>query len=303
MSEDFEALPRALQIHVDEAFDAAVKSKHSIGSSRIGQTHPPAVANSESAGGFIIESDDRRDGFAPTETSDGRPSDDDLIAISLIPSALQYLDLPPDDEDVLKVFRNAAGGWSAATRTDGSDIGDEERGGTVSRKDWRAVCAVIIGGHESEDAAGGFLIDGENSPVQGNSICEGFEGEDGEDGDNEDEAYQASSLNSSLSTRYVSDTDSDEYLAEPSSAKTKTKTSDRKPKQTPVAISHATPTPRQKQASLDAFALFFPSSPSLSDNDLATKRIMFKDIARVAGLLKEKIKAEEVCAFFTSTST
>ena len=86
----------------------------------------------------------KRGGFLPPEPSsadDGELEDDtraDAIPFSAIPSALQALDLQPDDEDVLAVFRNAATGW-------------ENKGGSeddahllVGRKDWRAVCAALL---------------------------------------------------------------------------------------------------------------------------------------------------------------
>ena len=301
MLEDFEALSRALQIRVDDAFNAAVNSK----SIRPSSSKSTASANPELAGGFDVESDDPPGNFIPPKANNTHPLDGDLIPLSLIPSALQFLDLPPDDEEVLEVFQNAAGGWGAPS-TDGVFIAShegEER--VITRQDWRAVCAVIIGDPREEDTAGGFLIDKEQTapagveenPLHGKEIEERRnEEEEIDDGDNDDddEAYQESSL-SFLSSGQGSDAASDEYNVGPSSLKGKSKSSNRKSKRTSASISYGTPTSHQKRASLDAFALFFPSSLPLTDADLSTKRLMFKDIVRVAAMLKEKIKAEEVC--------
>ena len=298
MSEDFEVLSRGLRIQVDEAFDAALKSNTLIGLSSTKRSKSDSATNSGfacgQAGGFDIECDDPLRGFIPSKANNIQPSDDDLIPLSLIPSALQFLDLPPDDEDVLQVFYNAAGGWSGAPRTDGIFFtNDEKHGRTVTRKDWRAVCAVIIGDRKGEDVAG-VVIDEEQTPLPGvkESSLQVEDSEDEKNGD-EDEAYEESSLGS-LSSGQASDSDFDEYTAEPP-PQAKPKSRGRKSKHTSASMSYSTPTSRQKRASLDAFALFFPSSLSLTDDVLTTKRLLFKDIVRVAAILKETINAEEVC--------
>ena len=65
-------------------------------------------------------------------------------------SALQLLDLPPDDEQVLAVFPNAASGWGGSDR----NTADEDALG-VLRKDFFAVCAILFkpGADESVDSA------------------------------------------------------------------------------------------------------------------------------------------------------
>ena len=57
---------------------------------------------------------------------------------------------------------------------------------------------------------------------------------------------------------------------------------------------------RQKQTCLSAFALFFPD---IDLDELPNKRIMIKDLQRVAGLLKEKLKAEEMVEMLETFST
>ncbi|CAE6434125.1 unnamed protein product [Rhizoctonia solani] len=77
----------------------------------------------------------------------------------MVPTALQMLDLPPDDEDVMNVFRNAATGWesrpgASRRRESGSDnevVVDKDAGLSVSRADWRAVCAVLLSQKDDED--------------------------------------------------------------------------------------------------------------------------------------------------------
>ncbi|KAF8531331.1 hypothetical protein JB92DRAFT_3138871 [Gautieria morchelliformis] len=307
-SEDFEVLSPALKIQVDKAFDAALRSRLSTGSSRKVRRERTTAAISESAGGFVIESDDSPGDFiiesddppgdyiAASKGNNLQPLDDDLIQLSLIPAALQFLDLPPDDEEVLQVFRNAAGGWGGVTRThEAFPTPDEDEGGTVTRKDWRAVCAVILGDREDKDGMGRFLVDEEQLAGMQEGLSDEAEIEDEEnDGDeDQDEAYEESSL-SSLSSGHDSDPEYEEYTGGASSSKSKSKSNRRNLKRTTASISRDTPTSRQKRASLDAFALFFPSSPPLTDADLAMKQLMFKDIVRVASLLKEKITAEEI---------
>ena len=73
-TETYYTLPRYLQRRIDRAFNS--KDLSAAGS----------------GGGFI-------------------GTDSDGIPLSSILKVLQSLDLPPDDEEVLAVFRNAASGW------------------------------------------------------------------------------------------------------------------------------------------------------------------------------------------------
>ncbi|KAG8740994.1 hypothetical protein FRC12_015826 [Ceratobasidium sp. 428] len=76
-----------------------------------------------------------------------------------IPSLNKMLDLPPDDQEVLTVFRNAASGWEnprPRRPKPGSDDDkmeveeDKDAGLSVSKEDWRAVCAVLLGQQQEE---------------------------------------------------------------------------------------------------------------------------------------------------------
>ena len=186
------------------------------------------------------------------------------IPLSLIPAALARLNLNPDDQDVLQVFHHAASGWS-------SSQSHNEQG--VSRKDFRAVCAVLLDSEPSPsapDGGGGFIIEDEGGgfiPTTDNL--------------DDSDAYQES----------ISSDDSDyadEYIhAGPSKPSKRPRIANDDPPHSKTLSSH------QKQQSRLAFSLFFPD---VADDKLHEQRIMIRDIIRVAGLLKEKIKAEEVCS-------
>ncbi|GAB1527921.1 hypothetical protein RhiTH_011109 [Rhizoctonia solani] len=107
------------------------------------------------------ESDGEGGGFVKDDQGEREASeeeDHDSIPLSMIPTGLQMLDLPPDDEEavtivpsVLSVFRNAATGWETRPgirrrRSDSDDEGavDKDVGLSVSWPDWREVCAVLL---------------------------------------------------------------------------------------------------------------------------------------------------------------
>src|SRR6266498_1739508 len=90
------------------------------------------------------------------------------IALDLIPSALQRLDLPPDDEDVLSIFRNAASGWTSSSIK--PLVLSDSSGKYISRDDWRAVCAVLLENRPLEDVQSedGSLDSGSDEYVERN---------------------------------------------------------------------------------------------------------------------------------------
>lgn len=236
--------------------------------------------NASTGGGFIVDEDDASEGIAHEGPSQ--------IPLSLIPTALQSLDLPPDDEDVLSVFRNAASGWGDSSRGRPRDSEDEQ---FVSRKDWRAVCAALLDtGVASNDA-------GEND--------EDVEMRD--EVDEEDDVPSGEEFNSEDSplSSMEEDDDDDEYNEGGfvTTKKTKGKQPARKihSRKKAVSPSDSEPdddgnaskriTPRQKAECRRTFALFFPD---VEDEKLDKKCIMIRDISRVATLLKEKLSAEDV---------
>ncbi|CAL1714979.1 unnamed protein product [Somion occarium] len=243
-------------------------------------------SESPSAGGFIRDDQD-----SDEETSD---EEHNRIPLSLIPTALQLLDLQPDDEDVLAVFRNAASGWSERSRTSGGE--DEEQ--FVSRKDWRAVCAALMdtgdGPGDDEDRDVEMRMDDDNEVLSEEEYnpSDTSSSEAGEDDDDEyneggfiptkAKGKQAASKWQSRS-RAKSDTDSlqdSDFDDLPN---------------TPKRI-----TPRQRADCRRTFALFFPN---VEDKDLDRMRIMIRDVSRVATLLKEKITAEEIVEMLEAFSS
>lgn len=145
--DEFQTLKPSLRRAIDTAFLKLVKraqaeSKPARKKRRVGEQDVGS-----GSGGFLVEGGDG-DHSDEEEEEQGVP-------LSLVPNGLQMLDLPPDDEEVLTVFRNAATGWEtrprAGPRTKQTNSDDEasevdrDAGLVVSRDDWRAVCAVLVG--------------------------------------------------------------------------------------------------------------------------------------------------------------
>jgi hypothetical protein len=189
------------------------------------------------------------------------------IPLKRIPAALQMLDLPPTDQEVLEIFRNAAGGWGGSKDNEG-----------VSLKDWRSVCAILLANRNSDDSSIEKDTIEDDSPLYGGTSSDLTE---------ENDNYAA---NSSTSGSEYSGAASAKKPSPPKKrgqgGKSKKKRLQLKDPSEPITL-----TRRQKQACREAFSLFFPD---VKDEDLASQRIMIKDIVRVAELLKEKITAEEV---------
>ena len=216
------------------------------------------------------------------------------IPFSLIPAALARLNLAPDDEDVLQVFRNAASGWA---RPQSMSLQTE---GVVSRKDFRAVCAVLLDAESAPSYSGapipeggGFIIEDENEGggfIPPTTSTSAAASDHFDSGDDDSDVYQDS------------DSSEDEYIegSSPSKSKrsskrrTKSYDSDEDMVDSPHLHAKKPLSPKQKKESRLAFGLFFPD---VGDDKLDEQRIMMRDIIRVAGLLKEKIKAEEVCIY------
>jgi len=289
---------------IDYAFYRAIRAQAASGDdySDLGDVvAPPTVrrrrgealnpsSSSGGGGGFIPESPLQGGGFLPD--SDGEQMDAEYgaynsnepthIPLTLIPTALQLLDLPPADEEVLAVFENAARGWG------GAQVSTGEEG--VSRKDFRAVCAALLPKEEDQGDGGDGSEDEDESLEESERL--------------QDDEY--SEEESSLSV----DEDSEEYIGKgkarakavaksrptPRGRGNKRKrvdSTDTSDDDRPIRI-----TPRQKAECRKAFALFFPDVP---ESELDSQRIMIKDIVRVAGLLRDKIKAVEVRVVWSPT--
>ncbi|KAF8823953.1 hypothetical protein HHX47_DHR9000464 [Lentinula edodes] len=256
-----------------------------------------------SAGGFVREDEQENEGVDDSEPfSLPEVHDSSQIPLSSIPTALQLLDLPPDDEQVLAIFRNAASGWD---NHDGSRTDDNL---AVTRADWRAVCTILL-----EPGVG------DDGMADGSRRQSGSPGGDGE--------YVEEDVEDDVDMQYDDEPESDDdYEPGPSSATNFKSRSTRRPTPATSKVSVAGGkrrtrgtrlktaetdsdagedtdddqertnsrtrrlTARQKATCLEAFRLFFPDAK----DDLPTRRILLADIQRVAKLLGEKLKAEEV---------
>lgn len=229
------------------------------------------------------------------------------IPFDLVPSALRRLDLPEDDDEILTVLRNAASGWKGGSTSEDKSLDGVGDGGYklgVSLEDWRSVCSVLLEDADEEGSddvdmevgRGGFIREDEG--MKGRSQRDygggGFIPED----DDEEDAYEDEEGGGESAEGEASDED---FLPGPRTRRTRA-TRNRSPESTATTPSKARRKPiakdtdttklsaKQKQAAFDTFALFFPD---VKEDELKAKRIMIKDVQRVAGLLKEKIKAEE----------
>lgn len=263
----FTALSAHLRRRIDNAFDDAAGDA-SKSSNRSRKKHKPdrgqsngfAAVEDVLPGGFLVED---AGGFVLVEHNGDLP----LVSIPLssVPTALQLLGLPPDDEEVLSVFRNAASGWG--TSLDGSR--------DVSRKDWRAVCAALL---EAEDG-GGSSTDDRPSAFHSEMAAQ-------EDDSGSDSNEYRMSVDGDSSEPEASD---EEYQDDgPATSRTPRK---RFKSVLGAGLDAGQLSAKQRAGCREDFARIFPGVP---DGELDAQKIMIKDVTRVASLLKEKIKAEEV---------
>lgn len=172
---------------------------------------PDDIDDGGGGGGGFLPDEEEEGGFLPDEDgpeaevahkgADGEPR---RIPLRSLPAILSSLNLP-SDEDVLAVFRSSASGWTEPDRWNKGKEEVEEAvmiGGGVELKDFRAVCAALMGPDEGEE---GDAEDGNASASDDDE--EGDVYRQGKDGDGD----------SSLS-----EITEDEYL-QPTSAKGKGK--------------------------------------------------------------------------------
>jgi hypothetical protein len=204
------------------------------------------------------------------------------------PSSLQRLDLPPDDDQVLLVFKNAASGWRSSTNRP-EEIGGEADAeeAYVSREDWRAVCAVLLVHHAEEYAES----DGAGAATVADQLVEGASTAD----EGENEYHQDAEPNAD------SDSDSDEYMEGPSTQR-RTRTTAKlraRSSSSSSASSVGPPDPKKRrkltarltEACLATYTLFFPSA---SEKELPSQRIGIKDVQWLSKLIGTKLKGDEV---------
>jgi hypothetical protein len=96
-------------------------------------------------GGFMPDGSQESEPAQPT-TEEGEPR---RIPLRKLPAILSSLNLP-SDEDVLAVFRASASGWTEPNRYASKEEEEENRlmSGGVELKDFRAVCAALMGPDE-----------------------------------------------------------------------------------------------------------------------------------------------------------
>ncbi|RXK40935.1 hypothetical protein M231_01783 [Tremella mesenterica] len=177
-------------------------SEHGEGGSIVETSKQDVRSDEQEEGGFIPDDeggflDEAEGGFLPEDEEPmGSPVPDLIpdadnpsisennqtarVPLHLLPTLLTSLGLP-SDSDVLSVFRSSASGWDAEFDADSRrrKRGEEEAG--VERKDFRAVCAALMGpdeneqdlGSEDEEAADAFTLpddsDSSLSPISSES--------------------------------------------------------------------------------------------------------------------------------------
>lgn len=266
----------------------------------------------EAGGGFIFDEEEDGGGFVPepsppragpstipvghnseVQGEEGSPDYDPHIPLSLIPTALQILDLPPGDEQVLLIFKNAASGWTSGStpaRRASRIAGPAEE--VVSLRDWRAVCAVLLEPDSQDvevDEDDGMERDGDARMSDGLAEDSGGSGEEYVESDSGGDSDGQ-------------DLDDDNYSDTPAKRSTRsTRRSMRENKgfdgsdEEGVDIKKNRPlTARQREASRQAFAFFLPES---TDADLEKQRITISDLVRVSKELNEKITYDQVRKF------
>ncbi|KAG9088632.1 hypothetical protein FS749_002015 [Ceratobasidium sp. UAMH 11750] len=287
-------------------------------------------------GGFVRDED---------EAEDDEASDDDqdpTIPLSLIPTGLQMLDLAPDDQEVLAVFRNAATGWeNPRPRTarqepeeDGGEaVMDKDAGLSVSKDDWRAVCAVLLGQAQEEDQdepeasntsrrsrrkpspAEARPATGERRQARDKGKTKaqdpdsdeggGFMLEEEEDQDDaggfewNEEEEDAGSSDSDRYSESASGDSASEFGAPSNRPRTtraaaaKTMGEDEDDSEVESDDTPLTLTARQEREARVAFALFFPGVDA-NDPGLHTKKIGIREVGDAAKALKEKLSTDDV---------
>jgi hypothetical protein len=258
----FSNLPRRIQRTIDHAFDISINPNQTDSGRR--PLKRRRISIEPSVGGFVVEPS------SPECTNTQMPLD-------LIPSALQHLDIPADDEEVLSVFSNAASGWASGSSEPRTASNSERK--CVSRDDWRAVCAVLLENRPPDDQDSDHVNDDEfdvggtsDEYVDDYDKPEGIPSPASDDNYYDGERDGPSSRRRKAKSRQVTSFDVLDVLD----------------------MQAHNLTHRQKQTCLDTFALFFPH---ISASNLENQRIAIKDLQSVAKILNEKLKANDVGLF------
>ncbi|KAI0305144.1 hypothetical protein B0F90DRAFT_1578173, partial [Multifurca ochricompacta] len=211
------------------------------------------------------------------------------ILLSRIPHALQLLDLPPDDEEVLAVFRNAATGWGDNYSSEENDATDEY----VSLRDWRAVCAALMDSGGDEDGAeegSGLEVDvHENTDIIDEDLSSEPEQSIGESSDE----YPYTGASARLPKRPRKSTATSVAVPRATrKARSRKTPSVAAQRRSPLSPStSAGISPRQRRSCLQTFLLFFPGVP---EEVAKRSRLGVRELNAAATVLNEKIKTEEM---------
>ncbi|KAH8110310.1 hypothetical protein DFH11DRAFT_1621986 [Phellopilus nigrolimitatus] len=294
--ETVSTLPQSTLELIDRAFDRAVLEaecempQRPLKRRRTGQS-----AVEREAGGFVYDnSEDAGAGFIAEDSNEHNGFDQIThIHLSLIPRALQLLDLPPDDAEILDVFTNAASGWHTTSDQFEAMPGIHEE--VVDRKDWRAVCAALLPASLRQQESSRGEQPRSDSPAA-HSIAYGSDS-------SEDEYFPSPRNRSRGSRRSVADPHSRKSLLKKPSGVSDTNMDG--------SVGLSSLTARQENEARTAFALFFPDTPKDARGEtdfkqLAKMHLSIKDVARAAASIKEKITAEEIVemlTFFSSSSS
>ena len=319
----FSTLPVSLRHRIDDSFDIVTSFKDggdaesvpSYKRRRIDLSRDPSSSQPIQPGGYIL--DDTQAGFIVEDSTDNQSdfqanSEGDSpstrrysptsgsntpshlspthIPLSRIPAALKLLDLQPDDEETLSVFRNAASGWTHPH----SHPSQDERELLVNREDWRAICAVLMEQHPSISTNESEHVEERYRDSDSAMYSDADDEPDAESDEYqyEDEPYAEGSASG--------EEDSDEEYTESRPAISNKSLRNSRVHTSPSPFGHPRKlTPRESYECRRAFARFFPDIETDSD-ELEKKKITIKEISAVATLLKEKIKAEEVSGLLES---
>ncbi|KAI1793574.1 hypothetical protein LXA43DRAFT_1001354 [Ganoderma leucocontextum] len=293
--------PKRRKIHRDHASPRPPSTLSVDQPGTVSNEPPPGgfLLDDPSPGGFLRDDSPPPGGFLPEPSQHSDTDQDDVpthIPLSLIPTALQTLNLQPDDDDVLSVFRNAASGWNHRPTS------HHPQDGLVSRRDWRAVCAALLDP--------GLARDNVNVDAASSSTSDALVGNMDRPSDSGEEYVQSIESDSDKNDDQDSDDDYHEggFLRSKRPARKTTSNAVSASTRTgrggglqPGALSSEdgseigktqdTLTAHQKKECRAAFAFFFLDA---RDETLEKARIRIKDVTRVAALIKEKVSSEEV---------
>ncbi|KDQ06330.1 hypothetical protein BOTBODRAFT_71009 [Botryobasidium botryosum FD-172 SS1] len=328
---DFLALPERIRAQIDRAFDDVVQGHSNKGKGKAKEAQRTRAASPAAAGGFIRDDDDEEDmgdvpfskpttgGFLPDSpplsTTGSPPLQSALLPLFRVPDALRLLQLPPRDPEVLEVFENAASGWAGEEDSNLEDDGEKGRG--VSRRDWRAVCAVLVEQYRDESDHGEVEMEDDGDDLEGAEEVEDVEEIDGGESDEYIEEEGTADEEGDSGSDYGASQAGPSHRKPAARAGKSSGTRSRKggvrtrargrPRQSEDEHSGSSPererylTRQQKRQCQAAFQLFFPDVTD--ESELQSKRIMIKDVSRVASLLKEKLSAEDIVEMLEAFSS